>query len=329
MKILLVKLSSLGDVVHSLPAAMDIHRAFPSAEIDWVVESGFAPLVERCAAVRRVIPFHLRQWRKTPFAAQTRVAWRHFLQALQAERYDAIIDLQGLTKSAGVSWLARLNDAGQRFAMANRTEGSGYEAPTRWVADVALYIEPHIHAVARGRALCAAALQYDLPRTLDYGLGRAASSKSDQVVLVHGTSRTDKEWPVSDWIELGQRLSHAGLRVVLPHGSADELHRAQTIAAALPQATVWPRYTIDELTTQMAACYGVIGVDSGLSHIAVALDLPHVQIYNFDTAWRTGPVGVPHQCSVVDIQVPSVDDVWQAWQSCLLSQASSDAEVLL
>jgi heptosyltransferase-1 len=73
----------------------------------------------------------------------------------------------------------------------------------------------------------------------------------------------------------------------------------------------------------------VIGVDSGLSHIAVALDLPHVQIYNFDTAWRTGPVGVPHQCSVVDIQVPSVDDVWQAWQSCLLSQASSDAEVLL
>lgn len=329
MKILLVKLSSLGDVVHSLPAAMDIQRAFAQAQIDWAVESSFAPLVQRCHAVQRVIPCQLRQWRKTPFAPTTRVAWRNFLLELQAERYDAIIDLQGLTKSAWVSWLARLNATGQRFAMANRTEGSGYEAPTRWVADVALRIEPHIHAVARGRALCAAALHYDLPNALDYGLGHAASVKSDQVVLVHGTSRADKEWPVSRWIELGQRLSLAGLRVVLPHGNTEEQHRAQTIALALPQATVWPRYTIDELTTQMAACRGVIGVDSGLSHIAVALDLPHVQIYNFDTAWRTGPVGVAHQCSVVDINVPSVDDVWQAWQVSLQRQASAASGEML
>ncbi|MEN9379788.1 MAG: hypothetical protein RJB15_1481, partial [Pseudomonadota bacterium] len=106
-------------------------------------------------------------------------------------------------------------------------------------------------------------VKYDLPNVLDYGLGRAASAKSDQVVLVHGTSRADKEWPVSHWIELGQRLSHAGLRVVLPHGNSDEQQRAQTIASALPHATIWPRYTIDELTTHMATCRGVIGVDSG------------------------------------------------------------------
>ena len=329
MKVLLVKLSSLGDVVHSLPAAVDIHRAFPNAQIDWVVESGFAPLVERCAAVHRVIPCQLRQWRKSPFAAHTRVECRNFLSVLQAERYDVIIDLQGLTKSALVSWLANTNDIGQRFAMANRTDGSGYEAPTRWVADVALRIEPHIHAVARGRALCAAALKYDLPIGLDYGLGHAASAKSDQVVLVHGTSRADKEWPVSHWIELGKRLSLAGLRAVLPHGNVEEQHRAQSIALALPQATVWPRYSIDELTLHMATCRGVIGVDSGLSHIAVGLDLPHVQIYNFDTAWRTGPTGIAHQCSVVNVNVPSVDDVWQAWQMCLQQQAEPDAEVLL
>lgn len=329
MKVLLVKLSSLGDVVHSLPAAMDIQRAFPLAQIDWVVEPSFAPLVQRCSAIRRVIPCQLREWRKTPFSSQTRIAWRKFLLALQTERYDAIIDLQGLTKSAWVSWLARLNDKGQRFAMANRTDGSGYEAPTRWVADVAIRIEPHIHAVARGRALCAAALQHDFPNALTYGLGHAASANSDQVVLVHGTSRADKEWPVSHWIELGQQLNLAGLRVVLPHGNAEEQGRAQTIAAALNQATVWPRYTIDELTTHMATSRGVIGVDSGLSHIAVALNLPHVQIYNFDTAWRTGPVGVEHQCSVVDVNISSVAKVWQAWQACLQRHAVGSVEAQL
>lgn len=329
MKVLIVKLSSLGDVVHSLPAAMDIHHALPHAQIDWVVESGFAPLVERCKAVHRVIPCHLRRWRRSPWAKQTRAEWRTFLHALQTERYDAIIDLQGLTKSAWVSWLARLSDTGQRFAMANRTDGSGYEAPTRWVADVAIRMVPHIHAVARGRELCATALQYDLPNALGYGLGQFASACRDQVVLVHGTSRADKEWPMRHWIELGQRLNLAGWHVVLPHGNADEQARAQAIALALPNATVWPRYTIDELTSHMASCRGVIGVDSGLSHIAVALDLPHVQIYNFDTAWRTGPVGVAHQCSVVDVNLPSVDAVWQAWEVCLQRQALADAEVLL
>ena len=147
--------------------------------------------------------------------------------------------------------------------------------------------------------------------------------------MLFRSSRADKEWPVSHWIELGKRLSLAGLRVVLPHGNVEEQHRAQSIALALPQATVWPRYSIDELTLHMATCRGVIGVDSGLSHIAVALDLPHVQIYNFDTAWRTGPTGIAHQCSVVNVNVPSVDDVWQAWQMCLQQQAEPDAEVLL
>ncbi len=323
MKVLIVKLSSLGDVVHSLPAAMDIQHAYPQAQIDWVVEPSFAPLVQRCAAVQRVIPCHLRHWRKTPFAAQTRDAWRAFMHDLQAERYDAILDLQGLTKSAWVSWLAKRSSTGQKFALANRTDGSGYEAPTRWVADVAIHMAPHIHAVTRGRALCAQALQYDLPVRLRYGLGHAAHTHSDQVVLVHGTSRADKEWPLSHWIDVRQRLHQAGLRVVLPHGNALEQERAQTIASALPNATVWPRYSIDELTTHMAKCRGVIGVDSGLSHIAVALDLPHVQIYNFDTAWRTGPTGVAHQCSVVDVNIPSVDAVWQAWQVCWQHHASA------
>ncbi|HSV53127.1 MAG TPA: glycosyltransferase family 9 protein, partial [Burkholderiaceae bacterium] len=146
MKVLIVKLSSLGDVVHTMPAAMDIRAAFPGAQLDWVVERGFAPLVHCCDAVGRVIECELRRWRKSPLDARTRSEWRAFKAELRRERYDAVIDLQGLTKSALVAWLARCTGSGKRYALANRTEGSSYEAPTRWLADVAIAIEPHIHA---------------------------------------------------------------------------------------------------------------------------------------------------------------------------------------
>ena len=321
MKVLIVKLSSLGDVVHTMPAVMDIQAAFPDAQIDWVVERSFAPLAARCSAVHRVIPCELRRWRKAFFnaetRAQTRLAWQAFKADLQQEAYDAILDLQGLTKSAVVSWLARKTPKGQRYALANRTDGSGYERPTRWVADVAVPITPHIHAVERSRVMCAKVLSYDLPTRLNYGLGQAATRRKPLVVLVHGTSRADKEWPLTHWLDLGARLKQSGFDVVLPHGNEAERLRSEALADSLPGAVVWPRLTLDQLTTEMAQCTGVVGVDSGLSHIAVALDLPHVQIYNFDTAWRTGPEGLARQRSVVDCPTPSVDAVWQAWQACL------------
>ena len=332
MRILIVKLSSLGDVVHTMPAVQDIRRAFPNAQIDWVVERGFAPLVRRCEGVGRVIECNLRRWRKSPLAAQTWAEWRAFKKELQAESYDAVIDLQGLAKSALVAWLARLAPGGQRYAMANQTEGSGYEAPTRWVADVALALPPHIHAVQRGRLLCAMALNYDLPDTESHGLlatstrvqeatENAASKQNSTdnpanlpcVALVHGTSRADKQWPLDHWVALGARLQAAGYALALLHGTADEQQRSEALAAQLPGAVVWPRLGLDALTDALASCAGVIGVDSGLSHIAVALDLPHVQLYNFDTAWRTGPQSRSRQCSVFAHPAPSVDAVWQAW----------------
>ena len=321
LKVLIVKLSSLGDVVHSMPAVMDIQAAFPHAQIDWVVERGFAPLAARCAAVHRVIPCALRRWRKDFFKAETRAhtraEWQAFKTDLQQEAYDVIIDLQGLTKSALVAWLARKAKGGKRYALANRTDGSGYELPTRWVADVAVPVAPHIHAVTRGRVLCAQALAYDLPKTMHYGLGHAALQRKPVVALVHGTSRADKEWPLANWFEIGTRLKQHGFDVALPHGNEAERVRSEALADMLPGAVVWPRWSLDQLTTEMAQCTGVIGVDSGLSHIAVALDLPHVQIYNFDTAWRTGPEGLIHQCSVVDCPTPTVNAVWDAWQTCL------------
>ena len=338
MNILIVKLSSLGDVVHAMPAVQDIRRAFPEARIDWVVERGFAPLVRRCEGVGRVIECEMRRWRKSPFSRATRQAFGAFKTELQRESYDAVIDLQGLTKSALMAWLAVLSPQGQRYAMANQTDGSGYEAPTRWVADVAISLPPHIHAVMRSRELCARALGYGVPYFESFGLlaqvGRAqaaiknvafeVSFPKGLVALVHGTSRADKQWPLAHWHALGQRLNDAGYAVALPHGSDAEEHHAREIAAPLAGAIVWPRLGLDALTDALAACAGVVGVDSGLSHIAVALDLPHVQIYNFDTAWRTGPqaahapagveaVPVVRQCSVFADPTPSVEAVWQAW----------------
>ena len=339
-KILLVKLSSLGDVVHALPVVQDIHAALPGAQIDWVAEKSFAAIVALHPGVRRVIPCEIRRWRKSPLSAVTRQQWNAFKADLRQTGYDAVIDLQGLTKSAVVARLARLAPGGQRYALANQTEGSGYEAPTRWLADVAIRVNPHIHAVQRSRELAGRALGYTPDAVPDFGLKRlfvhdlraqtAPEKIAKKIAFVHGTSRADKEWPLGDWVALGRRFNAAGWQVALAHGSAREQATSQAIADALNEsqpaqaigdsanAIVWPLMSLDALTRELARCGGVIGVDSGVSHIAVALDLPHVQLYNVDTAWRTGPDGASgRQVSMFAAPCPGVDPVWQAWLGCL------------
>ncbi|HVZ46631.1 MAG TPA: lipopolysaccharide heptosyltransferase I [Ramlibacter sp.] len=317
MRILVVKLSSLGDVVHTLPAVQDIVRAVPHATIDWVVERGFAPLVQRCEGVRRVIPSELRRWRRALLAPATRAEWSAFRSRLREVEYDAVIDLQGLTKSAVVSRVARVSRQGRRYAMANRTDGASYELPTRWVADVAVRVEPRIHAMTRAREICARALGYEVPADLRYGLSVHPPEKAGAkpcIALIHGSSRADKCWPEASWAALAGRLVQQGFEVALPHGTDEELATSQRLAARIgPAATVWPRLSLDALLDRMAGCAGAIGVDSGLSHIAVALGLAHVQIYNFDTAWRTGPLDTPHQASVFARPTPVVPEVWDAW----------------
>ncbi|TFZ00169.1 lipopolysaccharide heptosyltransferase I [Ramlibacter humi] len=322
MNLLIIKLSSLGDVVHTLPAVQDLRRARPGVRIDWVVERGFVPLVQRCEGVQRAIPVELRRWTRAPLSRDTRHAWRAFREDLRTTAYDAVIDLQGLTKSALVAHTARLAPPGKRYALANRTEGSSYEAPTRWVADIAVAVPTRMHAVERSREMCARALGYAVPAGLQWGL-RAQRTQEDGrcVAFVHGSSREDKCWPVERWIALGRTLASEGLSIVLPHGSDAERERAEAIATGIGAAArVWPRLDLGALTDRLAGCEGVIGVDSGLSHIAVALGLPHVQVYNFDTAWRTGPEvpGVPanpRQRSVHGSPSPTLEAVLTAWRA--------------
>jgi heptosyltransferase I len=314
-------------VLHTLPVVDDIKTTFPNAQIDWVVERSFAGVVSRCQGVNKVITCELRQWRKSPLSHETKNAWRTFKTELHLEKYDAVIDLQGLSKSALVSWLAKLSPTGKRYAMANRTDGSSYEAPTRWVADVAIRIEPHIHAVQRARYVCAKALDYQINAFKQYKpsiqivagvfIGNdAINNIAKSIVFAHGSSRADKLWPIDHWIELGRRLHAQGLSVAIAHGSDEEEHRSNSIAQQLSNAQVLPRLGLDALLDVLGSSAGVVGVDSGLSHMAVALDLPHVQIYNFDTAWRTGPLESnqpARQVSIYAQPTPTVDAVWQAW----------------
>ncbi|RYF37314.1 MAG: lipopolysaccharide heptosyltransferase I, partial [Comamonadaceae bacterium] len=195
--------------------------------------------------------------------------------------------------------------------------------------------------VQRSRELCARALGYSVATPPDFGLQALKASRDDAVrtvAFITGTSRADKTWLLDHWIALGQRLNAAGFQVGLPHGNEAEQAVCETMAAALngeapasaANAVVWPRLQLDALTPALAGCAGVIGVDSGPSHIAVALDVPHVQIYNFNTAWRTGPVAwpgshQPRQASVFARPTPSVDAVWQAWLACSGSPAASSS----
>lgn len=322
MRVLIVKLSSLGDVVHAMPVVHDIRAAHPGAVIDWVVEPGFAPLVQRVDGVAHTIECALRRWRKGWWTATVRREWRAFRAALGERRYDAVIDLQGLTKSALITRLAN----GASYGLANRTDGASHEAPARWLVDHAIFIEPHSHALDRSRLLAARALGYALQAPPRFGLrSRLPKANVRTLVLVHGSSRADKLWPEAHWIDVGRRAAREGWRVALPQSGADELVRAQRIAAALGDAgEVWPALDLDAVTDRLGAAHGVIGVDSGLSHIAVALDLPHVQIYNFPTAWRTGPQaqhGHRHQVAVEAQPTPDVETVWQAW--CKVRGAAS------
>jgi len=331
MRVLIVKLSSLGDVVHTLPVVADIRAAHPGARVDWVVEPAFAPLVERVAGVANVIECPLRRWARAGWwRATTRSELGAFVGRLRRDRYDAVVELQGLTKAALVAALAR----GPSWGLANRTDGASHEWPARFLATHAVRVEQHSHALDRARELVAKALDTNIEVPPDFGLRArrlATPERERTVVLVHGTTRVDKLWPDDHWIELGARLVEEGWNVALPHAGADEAKRARLLAEAIGGAScaVWPAMDLGAFIDRLAAAAGVIGVDSGPSHIAVALGLPHVQIYNHPTSWRTGPQprhGAGLQVSVEDEPTPSVGVVWSAWtrvQECARAAAAA------
>jgi heptosyltransferase-1 len=274
--ILLIKTSSLGDVVHNLPVASDIRARFPSARIDWVVEEAYRDIVGMHAGVHAAIPVALRRWRGNVLKSAHWREFGEFRRALSGIRYDCVIDTQGLIKSALLARAA----SGTRHGYAR---ASAREPLAAKFYDVTHVVPRDLHAVARNRRLGALALGYELPDRLDYGIALPArpapAAAMPYCVLLHATSRTDKLWPEQAWIRLGGELARQGYACVLPWGDAGERGRSERIARALPQANVPPALGMLGIARLLAGARAVIGVDTGLTHLAAALGRPVVALY--------------------------------------------------
>ena len=319
MRVLLVKLSSMGDVIHNLPVVSDLARRYPEIEIDWVTEAPYAGLVALHPKVRRVIPIQLRHLKKNWWSL---AAWRTFFAdkaQLGAGTYDTILDTQGLIKSALVShWangpIAGFSRASVREPLASRFYDRSIDVPR------------HLHAVERNRRLAAGAFGYELVNQVDYGLQLPATTSSaaspPYAVFLHATSRADKKWPQTHWVALGQRLHDRGFGIVLPWGNAAERLASEQLAKLIPTATVPAAMSLVQAAGLLSQASAVIGVDTGLAHLAVALSRPTVGLFLTSFPTLTGLYGTERVInlgggSVQQPAAPSVDETSNALDTLL------------
>lgn len=285
-RVLIVKTSSMGDVVHALPMVSDIARAHPAATIDWVVEEGFAAIPRLHPAVARVIAVALRRWRKRLAAPGTWREWRAARAALRAQRYDRIIDCQGLIKSA---WLARR----ARGPVAGPDAASAREPLAACFYGERIGVPRTLHAIERNRRIGAAAFGYTLDGPPRFGLRpsavegelRALADERPYAALLTNASRATKLWPSERWAEVEAWLAQRGLRSLLFWGSDEEGVRTCARAAGMRDAEVAPRAPLDAIAAVLARARVVVGLDTGLSHLAAAVGAPTVGIYcDYDPA---------------------------------------------
>jgi heptosyltransferase-1 len=311
MRILIVKTSSLGDVIHNLPVVSDIHQHFPEAIIDWCVEESFASMPRLHPGVNEVITVALRRWKRNLLCLQTWQEVKAFRENIARHTYDLILDTQGLLKSALITTQAHGVKCGYDANSAREPIAARFYERCYAVAKAA-------HAVTRNRLLAAAAFGYVADPAINFGITAPSTvtawlPATRYVVLLTATSRDDKLWPEAHWLELAKQLKAQGFTAIFPGGSKPERERAARLAGALPDAIAAPALGLPELASVLARASAVVGVDTGLSHLAVALNVPTVAIYTATDPALTGVFGSGYHRNLGGkAQIPSVQSVLDA-----------------
>jgi heptosyltransferase-1 len=306
-RILFIKTSSLGDVIHHMPALVDARKARGDATFAWLVEEAFAPLVRLHPAIGEVIPVAWRRWRRSLYAPKTIQEIAASLRAVRSRYYDEIVDTQGLLRSAMIARTARGRRHGYDSASIREPLASIFY-------DVRYRVGRNLHAVERNRVLSGLALGYAPQGSPDYGLDRAqfAGAHARYAVLLHATARPEKLWPEKHWIALGKVLGRA-LELHLPWGTEIERSRSERISAELASARVADWMPLDQVAKLIAGAQYVVGIDTGLLHLAAALGVPLVAIFTGSQPSLTGPVGNgPIAILGTNGMPPSVDAVVDA-----------------
>jgi len=306
VRLLIVKTSSMGDVVHALPVVADIRQRHPGAVVDWLVETPFAAIPQLHPGVRRVLPMAWRKWRSQLLKAGTWQAMRTLREELVAQRYELVLDLQGLLKSA--LWARQ---AGAPVAGYDRA--SIREPLAAWIYQRTAAVARNQHAVQRCRQLAAAHLGYGVPTEApDFGLvvpEGGWAPRADYAVLIPNASRPEKLWPERHWVAVGRRLLECGWTPVVLWGRPDEQTLAERIAAGC-EGDVPPFLKVGEMAAVLAGARQVVGLDTGFTHLAAALGRPTVGIY---CDHEPGLAGITGPGPVASIggkgQVPSRADV--------------------
>ena len=330
-KLLIIKTSSLGDVIHCLPVVHDIRAHYPNAQIDWLVEESFADIPRMHVGVNQVFTVALRRWKKAIFSKNTWAEIAALKKLIQQNQYDAIIDCQGLLKSALIMRQAHGVKHGY-------DKNSIREPIASWFYDKKYNISYQQHAVTRNRALVAMSLGYAIPTNVpDYGINstnntpasridiglqacpQALKSLGNYIVALHGTSRDSKLWPVENWVDLGRELAKQNLNLALPWANDVEFKRANTIASQLQNTIVLPKLSIAELASVIGQAQAAIGVDTGLSHLAAALNIPTIAIYTDTNPALTGVMGAlkPTINLGTIAEIPSANDVLNSLKQML------------
>lgn len=316
IRVLLIKTSSLGDVVHCLPAVTDMARNLPGLVLDWMVEETLAEIPRLHPATTRVVATRQRVWRRWPFTPETRREFGAMRAAIREAPYDRVIDAQGLIRTAALSRLA----AGPHCGYDAR---SVREPPASLFYDRKFPVSVTIHAVERMRRLVAQAMDYDVPEELDYGLRLAPArppwlDRRSYVVGLHATARPDKAWSEDNWIELARRLAERGVPIVLPWGDEGERERSDRIASAAPGSVVPPRLSFTEMAALFAGAAAVAGVDTGLTHLASAVGAAVVAIYAASWSEFNGVIGPAYVANLgAPGAPPTVDQVWSELQRAI------------